>query len=285
MASYTMQLREIIEHYSQDQYGLDYKERIELGRQHLFNFEYPFFSESYRDKFEENFIKNFYTREIGFETENLFKLKLDTWLNINMNYYNKLFESECLKFNPLHNTEINTTYNKKNDRKQSDKRDHDRTDNRMTDVNSNTTGKTTGESESTASGSTTHDNFNRNIESDTPQNRLELTTRNGEGVIEYASKIDEQKQLNESDSQSKGNTKSTDNSTVDSTSKASDDYNMKFSDLLDSKAETIEDYVQRQTGKIGSQSFSKMLQEYRSTFIRVERMIFEEMEQLFMGVY
>lgn len=301
MSSYTTQLRNIIEHYSQDQEGLSLDERIEIGRKHLFDFDYPFFDAEYQKIFETNFIKFFYTREIGFETEGLFKLKLDTWLNIEMNYYNKLFRSELLRFNPLHNTEIKTVYNKKNDRKQEDEKrtrveeekERNQKDDRNTQVKTNTKGYSTGESESTASGETETNNFERQIESDTPQNRLELTTKDGAGVIEYASKIEEDTQKGKNQSSSQGNTKSTDNSNVDGTSDADDTFTSNIGDkgTLDSNdnllsnINTIEDYVQNQTGKIGSQSFSQMLNEYRSTFLRIERQIFSEMQELFMGVY
>jgi hypothetical protein len=40
------------------------------------------------------------------------------------------------------------------------------------------------------------------------------------------------------------------------------------------------------TGKIGSQSYSQMVQEYRETFLRIEKDLFSEMrKELFMVVY
>jgi hypothetical protein len=64
---------------------------------------YPIFDTNYKAIFETHFIRNFYTREIGFETEGLFKFKLENWLSINMGYFNKMFESELLTFDPLIN--------------------------------------------------------------------------------------------------------------------------------------------------------------------------------------
>jgi hypothetical protein len=55
-------------------------------------------------------------REIGFETEGLFKFNLETWMIINMPFFNKLFESESLTFDPLTNYKLDTTHNKKADR-------------------------------------------------------------------------------------------------------------------------------------------------------------------------
>jgi hypothetical protein len=47
----------------------------------------------------------------------------------------------------------------------------------------------------------------------------------------------------------------------------------------------IEDYIESKVGKTGDQSYSKMLNEYRDTFLRIEKMIFKEMNELFMLVY
>lgn len=62
---------------------------------------YPLFNEEYRDTLGEKILYHFYTREIGFETAFLFLQKINEKMNLIMPYYNKLYESELLKFNPL----------------------------------------------------------------------------------------------------------------------------------------------------------------------------------------
>lgn len=62
---------------------------------------YPIFNEEYRDTLGEKILYHFYTREIGFETAFLFLQKINEKMNLIMPYYNKLYESELLKFNPL----------------------------------------------------------------------------------------------------------------------------------------------------------------------------------------
>lgn len=62
---------------------------------------YPLFNEAYRDTLGEKILYHFYTREIGFETAFLFLQKINEKMNLIMPYYNKLYESELLKFNPL----------------------------------------------------------------------------------------------------------------------------------------------------------------------------------------
>src|SRR5690625_3792901 len=199
MAVYTMQLRTYIEKFSQYEDNLSLEERIEIGREKLFDFDYPFYSENYRKQFETNFIYEFYMREIGFESEALFKMRLRNWLMKNMPYYNKLFESELFKYDPLTNTRMNVIHKKENDKEQNDLRNIDQLSN--THGTGNTQSEQDGQVDSSQrtqtdteqsrdrSGQSEGNEFNREIQSDTPQNRLQLTTDGG--VIEYASKITE----------------------------------------------------------------------------------------------
>lgn len=60
---------------------------IEAYRPILFDFEYPFpGDDANKAAFEKFFIQFFYLREIGFETENIFKMRLESYIN---EYYEK----------------------------------------------------------------------------------------------------------------------------------------------------------------------------------------------------
>lgn len=237
MSSYTMQLREFIESYSQNQTNVSTKDQIETGRTKLFDFDYPIFDVAYKKVFETHFIRRFYMREIGAETEGLFKFNLETWLIINMPYFNKLFESELIVFDPLKNSSTEMNYNKK----------------KNTDGSSDSTGH--------SSGTATQNNFDRQLHSDNPDSRLSITANDGEGVIEYASDIQENTENNQQINVSDGNSS------------------------VNSSINDVEDYIQYRSGKIGVQTYSKMLTEYRNSFIRIENKIFDEMQELFMLVY
>lgn len=301
MASYTMQLRTIIEQPTQYEEGLSLKERIEIGRKKLFDFDYPIFDESYRKVFETHFIRNFYMREIGVEVEELFKFNLETWLSINMPYFNKLFESELIKFDPLLNSEMNVTHTKQNDKIQNDNRDITRTSTENNETNQTMNQKSNSDSSfstdedvnTNTDSQRTTDDFERDLTSDNPDSRLAITTNDGQGVIEYASGIDERTRNNKenvtSGSTQKGKTQGTGESntnldvTGNETSERINEGTQK--DTLVSDINEIEDYIQHRVGKIGVQTYSKMLMEFRETFIRIERMIFDEMQELFMLVY
>ena len=273
MSSYTTQLKTLIEQHSQYDPCLSTKERIEIGRKKLFDFDYPIFDSNYKKVFETNFIRNFYMNEIGFEVEGLFKFKLETWLLINMPYFNQLFESELIEYNPLFNVDLKEDYNLKKNKKQDDIRDI--TQNTTMDQNE----KLNGTSKADTTANTTNDNFTRDIESDTPQDRLQLTATDGEGVILYASRIGEQT------NNQKGTAKENQNQTVQNTTDTNAKASLLSNDAFDSTINSVDDYLRHLVGKQGNQSYSAMINEYRSTFLRIERDLFYEMKELFMLVY
>lgn len=84
MAKYTMELNEL----------------LSLGY-HLQLDDYPIFSEDYRNYLNKKIINHFFFREIGQETPDRFNFMLRRKMHEIMPYYNKLYESELLKYDPL----------------------------------------------------------------------------------------------------------------------------------------------------------------------------------------
>ena len=72
----------------------------------IFDFDFPIFDETYRSVLERKILKHYYTREICAETVGLWKHYLDMRLNEIMPYYNKLYESELLAFNPFYDVDL-----------------------------------------------------------------------------------------------------------------------------------------------------------------------------------
>lgn len=105
MSKYTLELREVLEGYAQ-QHGstMEIDDIIKVGRERVFNFQYPIFDEEYREELETKILYHYYTREIGFETFGRWKLKLQSTMLEIMPYYNKLYESTLIEFDPLYNT-------------------------------------------------------------------------------------------------------------------------------------------------------------------------------------
>lgn len=85
------------------------KDKIEVARQQIFNFDYPFWNEEHKKSFETLFIRHFYFNEIAQETEGRFFFELENWMLTNMEFYRKRLVSQIWEekiTNPLANYEV-----------------------------------------------------------------------------------------------------------------------------------------------------------------------------------
>ena len=110
LSHYTTQVRTICERYAGP--GLSVNQTIQAAIPKVFDFDFPIFDEAYREVLCTKILRHYYTREIGEETVGLWKLRLETALNESMPYYNKLYESAKLEFNPLNDVDVTTTDNR-----------------------------------------------------------------------------------------------------------------------------------------------------------------------------
>ena len=108
MSTYTTQVRYICEEYAGRTQSADYKETpavIAAARPKLFDFPYPLYDESYKGALETKIINHYYFREIGAETAAQFKFMLARTLNEIMPYYNQLYKTADLEFNPFYDVD------------------------------------------------------------------------------------------------------------------------------------------------------------------------------------
>ena len=194
MATYTTQVRSLIE----SGYDLFDRERP-----------FPIFKEEYRKTLEERITEFYYFREIGLETAGQFKYMLNARLRLIMPYYNKMYETELIEYDPMETYNLTETFTR------------------------------TGSGISQATGT----DKDVSIFSDTPQGKL-----NG---LDYATN------LNESD----GERSST------------------------SEMENQEEYTRTTTGNTGATSDSRLIMDFRKSFIRIDEMIIKELQDLFMNIY
>lgn len=257
----TMKLGDIVESLSWQNPNLSLHEKIEVARPQIFKFSYPYWTDEHKKRFETLFIRKFYETEIGFETEGRFFFELENWLLENMEYYVKLLKSQIWEEqikNPLSNYDLAETF----------KSLSNKTGNENTTVSQEETNNVSRETISESSGTS----FDRNIGTDTPQNRLAITTEDGQGVIEYASRIDEDKST--SSANQSANESQTGSSATDSTG-----------NVVRSENENNEHTLTR-VGNIGIMTYDQLLNGYRSIFMRVEKQMLDEMRaELFMLVY
>lgn len=134
MSKYTTELRYICENYSgltsSEGYN-DIDSIIEKARPKLFDFSYPIFDQAYKAPLENKIISHYYMREIGMETVGLFKHYLKNKMREIMPYYNELYKSSLLEFNPLYDVDLTTSHEGKGTK--------DRTENITTNETENNT--------------------------------------------------------------------------------------------------------------------------------------------------
>lgn len=99
MSKYTTQVRWICESYN-DKSDATLSEIINNAIPHIFDFDFPIFDPEYRNALCYHILLHYYTREIGLETVGLWKLKLNAKLNDIMPYYNQLYNSLKLEYDP-----------------------------------------------------------------------------------------------------------------------------------------------------------------------------------------
>ena len=165
MSKYTTEVRFICEDYanlSESKGGASVNEIIEASRTKIFDFDFPIFDEAYRSVLETKILKRYYTREICCETVGRWKLFLDTRMNEIMPYFNLLYESAALKYNPFNDVDVTTT------RSGVLTGEGNHSDNSSTNASENTTNNRNKNSSSTVN----TDSDNWNLYSDTPQGGL-----------------------------------------------------------------------------------------------------------------
>lgn len=316
MSTYTTELRYILESYA----GLDSSTEypsvntvIEKARTKLFSFNYPIFDEAYKEHLESLICLHFYRREIGFETVGLFKLYLEQKMREIMPFYNQLYKSELLEFNPFydvdltrdhqlkHNAEeksVNESSNKSNSSENFNNSTAVKSnDNTVQGVSSRDEGKSSSKNNSNAKNSTNANSSSNNKQrySDTPQGSISdlekdkyLTnaTINDASVkdISTATSSDEATGSEESTNTHTSNTGSenkheeTNNSTSSKTSTLTNN----LTDNGNRNSNSIDDYLEHVKGKQGSTSYASLLKEYRETFLNIDLQVIGELNTLFM---
>lgn len=291
----------------------------------IFDFDFPIFDETYRSVLERKILKHYYTREICAETVGLWKHYLDMRLNEIMPYYNKLYESELLAFNPFYDVDLTKDHtaegksDTEHERNDNETNTVTRTDNLSTARNSERTDdltrtdaftrtdnlKSTSQDSGTQgeSGSDVNKNDHWDMYSDTPQgaitnvrNESYLTnarhvTDDGAGsthnnTTTFGKKV----VVDDTGTQQNGGTsKNTGTQNIDetetNTGTQKNDGNKTFKSEVTTGVNTTEEYLEHVKGKTPGASYSKLLMEYRETFLNIDMMIIDELSDLFFGLW
>lgn len=216
----------------------------------VFNFDFPIFDENYRQVLCRKILKHYYTREIAHETVGRWKLALNAKLNEIMPYYNQLYKSELLEFNPFYDVDLTRS------------REGSGTSNRT----SNNTETNSGTSKNVSSGSRTSNTDTLNRFSDTPQNSMDTQGITDSVPLTTVTKVNEDNTTtNESTDTLTRNDSKTGNGTenINNTNK----------------------YIETVKGKQGTENYSSLLKKFRETFLNIDMMIIEDCSDCFFTLW
>lgn len=242
MSKYTTQLRYLVET------GYD----IGLS-------DYPIFDENYRGLLNQKIYDHYKFREIGAETPALFVHYLKTKMNEIMPYYNQVYKSTLLEYDPLTNYSLTEEYSKHGSEE------------------TNTEGKNKSIGSGKSATRTETENANEseqvddllNVQSDTPNGLLAIADIK---TNTFASQAD----------------RSDNTSTVTGTQTGkTDNYNInagisETDNNILSKVNTLDDYIRKTYGTIGVKTMQAMLLEFRDTFVNVDLDIINDLSDCFM---
>lgn len=316
MSTYTTELRYILESYAELDSSTEYPSVdtvISNSRTKLFSFNYPIFDEKYREHLESLICLHYYRREIGFETVGLFKLYLEQKMREIMPFYNQLYKSELLEFNPFYDVDLTRDHQLKHNAEENSVNQSSNNSDSKEAFNSNTTGKSNDntnqgvssrdESKSNSKNNTSAKNSsnasstsnNKQRYSDTPQGSISdlekdkyLTnaTINDASVKDTsnATSSDESTSTDENTSTHTSNTgtETTHEETNNNTSTKTNTLTNNLTDNANKNSNSLDDYLEHVKGKQGSTSYASLLKEYRETFLNIDLQVIGELNTLFM---
>lgn len=291
---------------------------INNTRSWLFNFDYPSteLTDSEKLHLEKNFMLQYYTREIGFETFGLFKMKLQAKLWEIMPKYEKLYALEHQNldfFSDVDYTKRTTGDSNKrtgNVTHQNNGKDttissgsiNDQAGGKLTSIKTGSvTDQNTGSSTNTTNGKykDTAGGSDVSIFSDTPQSEVDLSADSGSYMTNATKDIKgttnerEYTNLQVVDQDNKGKTQTFNNlkdETTDTRSntktfnnyKVENENNKGLTDTYNNLLDTV-DLTERTFGNMGN-NLDKFIK-YRDNILNIEQMIINECSDLFMYLW
>lgn len=253
MSKYTTEVRFICENSAglSESEGADNVDSIlDKCWNKVFNFDFPIFDENYRQVLCRKILKHYYTREIAHETVGRWKLALNAKLNEIMPYYNQLYKSELLEFNPFYDVDLTRS------------REGSGTSNRT----SNNTETNSGTSKNVSSGSGTSNTDTLNRFSDTPQNSMDTQGIADSVPLTTVTKVNEDNTTTN---------ESTDTLTRDDSKTENGTENINNTDK----------YIETVKGKQGTENYSSLLKKFRETFLNIDMMIIEDCSDCFFTLW
>lgn len=285
LAKYTTEVRTICEFYANQKTPkpsnfTSVDSTIQAAIPNIFTFTFPIFDESYRVPLETKILRHYYTREIGLETVGLWRLKLETKLNEIMPYFNQLYKSELLEFNPFYDVELGTTRNNEHKQIENATENADATSKSETDTTQTTKDIIADTDNTTIDSTIIRNNTEKNAYSDTPQGQV--------SNVDNYSYLTNYRNVNNNGSDTTDETNNrTYNRKADGTLTGNITNNSSSTNEVQNNKNitSTDDYIEKVSGKRGTNSYSSMLQEFRETFLNIDMQVIDSLSDLFMGVW
>lgn len=295
MALYTTQVRTICEAALGKQVpgGFDsVNETLKEAAPLVFNFDFPIWDENYRLTLETKILKHYYMREIGAETVGLWKLWLDERLNLIMPYYNQLYETTVLEYNPFYDVDLTTEHAGDNKRAGTNtahevgdnERNIGRTGtNTKTDVASSTSN---GEINNVGEDHNVHQGGDVSKYSDTPQGSIDDLYKDKyltNATVNSNQSTDDNTNKNKQTNAQKVDSKDVNVGQFDE--KTGETEKRNSTRVGQEQVDTTEKYVNHVFGSNGNRTYTYKVLELRNAIINIDKMIIDELKDLFLGIW
>lgn len=259
MSKYTTEVRFICEDYAGMLKSTGYakvSDVLDHSWDKVFDFDFPIFDEDYRSVLCKKILKHYYTREIAFETVGLWKLKLDAAMNEIMPYYNKLYESELLEFDPLRDADYY--------------KEHEGEDNGSGTDSGVTTQNDIGTHTGTIGdvGNVQLSEVSWDVYSDTPQGAL--TNVDNNTYLTNARKVTHDAETDTTNTR-------TFNEGTSNSERGTSELNREYSNT--------DEYVDHIYGKFPGKSYPSLLKEFRETFLNIDMQVIDRLSDLFFKLW
>ena len=215
-----------------------------------------------REELNKKILNHYKYREIGFETVGRFLDELEIAMNEIMPYYNQLFFTQDQDYNITFNVNYERTINRNRDKENTD------TSSTTQNTSTNTTSTDTTNTNSNV------ESYDKNVESETPQNLLSISNKNIDNV-NYANKASWNKNSTDSEGTTTGSasTNGTGTNTSSGTNRG---------------VENEDEYTLEKTlGNFGVVSAQDLVKKYREIILNTEQMIINDprITELFMNIF
>ena len=288
MSKYTTEVRYICEQAYNDAKRTDdslpdislasISEIVKKGIGKIFDNEdrFPIYDETHREELCKKILMHYYTREICAETVGLWKLWLNNRMREIMPYYNELYKTVDMDYNPLEDVNYKRSGDKIDvNNGRTNRNDESNThENGFGEENRNRDSEGHSANSTVSEGSSTKNDVNRF--SDTPQNGLS-EVRNDRYLTNAT--------LDDSETKENRNVNGIENNKDNVT----ENNNSKYGKINSGNLKSVEEnyntangkWIEEVKGKMSQRSYTKLIEEYRSAILNVDTMIIEELKDLF----